>query len=643
MERDLRILVLLAATLFAPPNNGSVLFETGFIIARGQRPSLPITLLVDATEAPRKIFHARETIPASAGPLTLVYPKWIPGEHGPTGPITDLAGLKLTAAGKSIQWQRDKVDMYAFHCEVPPGASAIEASFDFLSPASTAGFSSAASATAQLAVISWNQLLLYPQGAKPAELNFSASLRLPPNWRYGTALPVAKESEVSVEFRPVPMETLIDSPVITGMYLRVVPLTPNDGLHEIDMASDSAAALEMSPELRLNYQRLVAEAGALFGAHHYQRYHFLLTLSDFVAHFGLEHHESSDDRVAERSIVDPDKRVLMADLLPHEFVHSWNGKYRRPANLTTPDYQQPMETDLVWVYEGLTEYLGSILTARSGLWTAEQYRQHLALIAAGLDHRAGRTWRPLIDTTVAAQLLYEARGDWASWRRGVDFYDEGELIWLEADTIIRQKTNGQRSLDDFCRLFHGGQTGPPTVKTYTFEDVVAALNQVAPQDWRAFLTTRLTSTSPRAPLGGVEGGGWRLVYTDTLPDLLRARQDAAEMIDLNYSMGLTIRSDENTQGSAAIIDVIPGLPAAEAGIGPGMKLVAVNGRRWSPEVLREAVRGSKSSQETLDLLVENNSYFKTYRLNYHGGERYPHLERDQGRPDLLTQIIKPLK
>jgi predicted metalloprotease with PDZ domain len=620
----------------------------------------PIILDVDATGAPRKILHAHLEIPVKPGPLTLLYPKWIPGEHGPTGPITDLAGLKFTAGGKTVAWRRDDIDMFTFHLEVPAGATTLAVELDFLLPATVEGFSSAASATADLAVVSWNQVLLYPAGYNVSELPYVASLRLPKGWHYGTALPVFELGDFRgptlsnllnvVRFQKTSLETLVDSPVIAGSHFRALTLTDADvrakmsalpggtpvPSFEIDMASDSEAALQMSPEQIAEYKQLVLEANALFGAHHYQHYHFLYTLSDNVAHFGLEHHESSDDRVGERTLLDEALKKSSADLLPHEFVHSWNGKYRRPAGLATPDYEQPMKGELLWVYEGLTEYLGSVLAARTGLRTPEDQREHLAGIAAYLDRYPGRTWRPLIDTTVAAQLLYNAAGSWAAWRRGVDFYDEGELIWLEADTIIRQQTNGARSLDDFCRRFHGAPSGLPMVKPYTFDDVVNTMNEVAPYDWRMFFTTRLNSTEPHAPLGGITNGGWRLVYTDTESDYQKAIEEANKSADFSYSLGLRIGEE------GAVGDVIPGTPAYDAGLGPGMKIVAVNGRAYSIDDLRDRIKAAKTSTKPIELLVRNGMSLKTFELDYHDGEKFPHLVRDPSRPDLLEQIIKPL-
>src|SRR5712675_1651424 len=365
-----------------------------------------VTISVDATTAPRKIFHATLKIPAAAGDLTLYYPKWIPGEHAPDGPVVDLAGLKFSAGGQTLKWRRDLLDGFTIHVEVPAGVTDVDAELDFLSPATfEAGFSAGSSATDKMAVISWNQVLLYPKGWKSDDINYTASLKLPEGWKFGTPLPVTNQSGNEIHFATVSLTTLVDSPVIAGEFLKVVPLA-QDPLTEMDIAADSAAALDAPQEVWDHYKNLVDQTNKLFGAHHYRDYHFLLSLSDHVAHFGLEHHESDDSRINERGLVDDTARKVEAGLLPHEYVHSWNGKYRRPAGLATPDYQQPMQDDLLWVYEGLTTYLGTVLAARSGLWTAEQAREHLAYIAGVLDHRPGRTWRPLADTAVAAQLLY---------------------------------------------------------------------------------------------------------------------------------------------------------------------------------------------------------------------------------------------
>jgi predicted metalloprotease with PDZ domain len=596
----------------------------------------PTILKVDARDISRRILHATLHIPAKPGPLTLVYPKWIPGEHGPTGPVTDVAGLKMNAAGKTIPWRRDAEDNYAFNIDVPSGADAVDVSLDFLLPSDVNGFSSAASSSANLGVISWNTVVLYPKGAAADSVFFEAHAQLPEGWKCATALPRTGESGGEIEFWPVTLETLIDSPLVAGRYVRILELSPAGSTPQrLNLIADSAAALDIKTNDQVCFSNLVAEANALFGAHHYRHYDFLLTLSDEVAHFGLEHHESSDDRVGERMLIDEDMRTSEADLLSHEMVHSWNGKYRRPAGLATPNYQEPMKTELLWVYEGLTEYLGQILAARSGLWTPTNYIQMMAMEASMLDNRRGRDWRPLVDTTDAAHLLYNSRGEGASWRRSVDFYPEGSLIWLEADVTIRQLTKGQRSLDDFCKRFYGGGNTPPRVVPYTFDDVVTTLNDVAPFDWRGFFQKRVYQVNPHAPLGGIEGGGWRLVYHDTRSDLMKTEASVRKTTDVSYSLGFAVGED------GAIGDVIPGSPADRAGVAAGMKLLAVNNRRWTSDLLRTAIKEAKDSSAPIELLVENGDVFKNCDVDYHDGERYPDLERDSSKPDLLSEIIKP--
>jgi predicted metalloprotease with PDZ domain len=593
-----------------------------------------VTIFVDASSAPRKIFHAKLKIPASAGDLTLYYPKWIPGEHAPDGPVIDLAGLKFSAAGNALKWRRDLLDGFTLHVDVPAGVNEIEAELDFLSPATfEGGFSAGSSATAKMAVISWNQVLLYPKGFKSDDINYTASLKLPDGWKFGTPLPISNQSGNEIQFATVSLTTLVDSPVITGEFLKVVKLA-DDPLTEMDIAADSAAALLAPQEVWDHYKNLVEQTNKLFGAHHYSDYHFLLSLSDHVAHFGLEHHESDDSRIDERGLVDDVARKMEASLLPHEYVHSWNGKYRRPADLATPDYQEPMKDDLLWVYEGLTNYLGTVLTARSGLLTNEQSRDDLALTAAGLDHTPGRTWRNLQDTADAAPELYFSPQEWHSWRRSTDFYDEDTLNWLWVDVIIRQQSKGKKTIDDFCRLFHGAPSTGPMLKTYIFDDVVNALNQIVPYDWRGFWTERLTNHGPGAPLGGIEGSGWKVVYDETQSEMERGGEISSHGVNAAYSIGLEMRED------GTITDTMEGMAAAKSGIGPGMKLIAVNGRKYSPEVLRDALKAGNGGSAPLELLVENTEYYRTYKLDYHGGERYPHLVRDDSRPDLLTEIYK---
>jgi predicted metalloprotease with PDZ domain len=438
-----------------------------------------------------------------------------------------------------------------------------------------------------------------------------------------------------VKFKTVSLTTLIDSPVLAGRHFRRIELTSGARpAHYLEIAADSDEALNAPAGLIEKYQRLVKEAHAIFGATHYREYHFLLALSDQIAHFGLEHHESSDDRARENYLIDPTSHIAGASLLPHEFVHSWNGKYRRPDGLMTRDYEQPMKGDLLWVYEGLTEYLAWVLTARSGLLTPELSRQFLALDAAMLDNRAGRQWRSLADTSVSARLLYDARSDWESSRRGVDFYNEGMLIWLEADTIIRKRTQNRRSIDDFCRAFFGGSSGPPEVRPYTLESLTEALHTIASYDWKQFFEARVNRTgTDRAPLGGIESGGYRLAYIDQLSQAQRAAEQTQQNSSLAYSIGLILSPD------GVIIDVLPEKPAGRAAIGPGMKIVSVNDRKFSVDAVRDAIRDARTSG-SIEFRIANGKSYSTYKLNYRDGEKYPILEPN-GQPALLDEILRP--
>jgi predicted metalloprotease with PDZ domain len=594
----------------------------------------PIRLAVDATQAPQKILHAHMNIPVQPGPLTLFYPEWIPGEHMPDGPIINVAGMKFTGGNQVIPWRRDLVETFSIHLDVPAGVTSLEADLDFLLSAPAGGFSAGASATASLDVLSWNQVLLYPQGSPAKDIPFVASLKLPAGWKFGTALPIAKQDGDTIEFTQVPLTTLVDSPVIAGRYFRAIQLTPGQNPpHEIDIAADSSAALAMTPDTELHLHNLIAEAGTLFGSRHYRDYHFLLTLSDDVAHFGLEHHESSDDRTSERSLIDESQRMEFAGLLPHEYVHSWNGKYRRPEGLATPDYQTPMKDDLLWVYEGLTEYLGEVLTARSGLLTEEQWREGLAYLVAAYTHRPGREWRPLQDTADAAPFLYNSTSDWANWRRGTDFYEEGELLWLDVDTTIRSLTKDKKSLNDFCKVFHGGNGGQPELKPYNFDEVVETLNGVALNDWAGFLRARLNGVSTKTPLEALEGSGWKLVYNEQPNESLANEEALGRRADFTFTVGMIV-SDDGT-----VVDVTHGGTAYDAGLAPGMKIVAVNGEQYSPDKLREAISSAKTVLNPIQFIVANGAQFKTMSMEYHDGLKFPHIERDGSRPDYLSEIL----
>lgn len=590
------------------------------------RAGISVALNVDATHTPEKILHVQETIPVKPGAVTLYYPKWIPGEHGPDGPISTVTGLHFYAAGKEVAWHRDLLDVFTFHVDVPAGVTQLEAKFDEIEPD---GFS----ATDKLMVLEWNQVVLYPSDTRAEEQSFTATLKLPAGWKFGTSLRTASTDDDTVTFKPTSLDMLVDAPVIAGQYYKAVDITPAGEPihHELDLVADSAVALNLSEENRKQMTQLVAESGKLFGSRHYREYHFLLTLSDHVAHFGLEHHESNDSRLPERTLIGPHPGTDLGGLLAHEFAHSWNGKFRRPADLAAPYYEEPEKTDLLWGYEGLTDYAGPLLAVRSGLWSPEEYQEYLAGIAASLGPgRPGRTWRPLGDTATGEPGI-SPRGGWFNWIRGTDYYDEGDLLWLEVATIIARETKGAKSIDDFCHAFHGGANNGPEVKTYTFEQLVATLNSVAPSDWAKFFTERLESKSAASPTGGIENAGWKLVFT---PEEGKLKGRHALPADI-YSIGLQLRPD------GTVGDSIVGSPAYEAGITSNMKILAVNGRLYNHDLLIDAIKAAKDTTDPITLLVVNDEYVKTATVNYHGGERFPHLVRNTAVPDGMADLIKP--
>jgi len=601
-------------------------------VCAATRPGV-IRVEVDASQSPQRLLHSHLTIPVQPGPLTLLFPEWIPGEHMPDGPINNIAGLKFTAGKKALTWRRDLLDMFAFHLTVPPGVTSLDVRFDFLISGAGSGYSSGASSTAYLNDLSWNQVILYPRGFAAKDLTYVASLKLPAGWKFGTALPGATRNGDTIAFDPCPLSTLVDSPVLSGRFFRVIPLAENPP-HEIDIAADSEVDLAMTAETEAAYRHLISEAGALFGSRHYRDYHFLLTLSDNTAHFGLEHHESSDDRSYEKMLIDPNYVVETSGLLPHEFVHSWNGKYRRPEDLATADFHQPMRDDLLWVYEGLTEYWGDVLTARSGLYNSQQAHEMFASLVAKYDHEPGRDWRPLQDTADAAVVLYDASHDWENWRREVDFYDESVLLWLDVDTTIRRLTKDKKSLNDFSHAFHGGPGGEPALKTYAFEDVVAGLNSVAPNDWTSFLRTRLDSVGNKMPDQALLASGWQVIYNDQANEIERMEDIVHKSGSFMYSVGLAVEDD------GVVRQVLYDGPAFKAGLGPGMKITEVAGKKFTLDELKNAIAASTSTP--VQLTVKNGPQVQGYTIDYHGGARYPHLERAPNRPDLLDEILHPL-
>jgi predicted metalloprotease with PDZ domain len=603
------------------------------LVVGGAWASSTTTLDVDLTQAGRGVMRSHLEVPVHSGDITLVYPKWLPGRHSPAGPATSLNAPRMTAQGKPVVWVRDQTDPYAYHVRIPAGVDRLSVDLELLSAAApdgvVQGLETPRYATDEVAILEWNQLLLYPADTPSDAVPFQANVRLPDGWQQASALTPTHQAGSVVSFGATSLTTLIDSPLIAGRQLHRYSLGGEPGV-ELVISADLASAGVLSSKRLEAYQRLVGEARALFGGTHYQHYQFLWTLTDQIMEDGLEHHESSDDRSPLWTLRDDDLFRSQANLLPHEYVHSWNGKFRRPAGLATPDYQTPMRTQLLWVYEGLTEYLGNVLAVRSGLLTESEFRDELARLAAQMEAHRGRDVRSLQDTADAAPLLYYQDRNWAArLRRQDDFYQESALLWLETDVTIRRLTDGQRSLDDFCRLFYGSTTAP-RVEAYTFEDVVSALNRIVPYDWQGFWHERLNRLGGGAPLGGITGAGWTLSYTDEPTSMHRAHEHDDRAQNLQYSLGFQVAEE-----GGLLSDIVPGSPADVAGLAPGSHLIAVDGRRYTSSVLDYVLEDRSAGGITL--LIEKDDVYQSAHLSYAGGPRYPTLARATGA-DLLSAI-----
>lgn len=596
-----------------------------------------IRLALDATDIVRKRVHTDMEMSVTPGPLTLVFPKWIPGEHGPTGPLESMVGLSITANGKNVAWTRDPYDVYALRLAVPPGAKRLDISLDSGLAVQQKGFTSAQTSSDQLAVLSWNQFVLLPKGTDAEDVTTRASIVVPKGWSVASALATKRRADAGYDFEEASAARLIDSPVQIGRYMRRIELRGSAPMpaiaHDMVIAADSAAALELPDGFAGAYGQLVAEAGALFGSRMYRHYTWLVTFSDHIAHFGLEHHESSDNRREENVLIDPDEEPWLSTLLAHEYVHSWNAKYRRPEGLLSPDYDKPMDDSMLWVYEGLTTFWGDVLPARAGLLTEEQFHDMLAQSAATFDNEPGTSWRTLADTAVAASNLYSAPRAWRSSRRSTDFYAGSIFLWLDVDAEIRDRTQGHASLDDFMRRFYAGDSGKPALKPYSEQDVYDNLAAVAPADWRTFIGRHLHTTGTAALFAALDRSGWKLIYNEDENAYIEASQKSDEHVDRMWSIGISLDKD------AQIVDVVEDRAAARAGAAPGMTLIAVDGRTYTAEVLDAAIVESKQSQNPIELLVQNDGFYRTLEVEYFDGQRYPHLVRNGDSTDTLSKAI----
>ena len=602
-----------------------------------------LAVRVDAREVTRKHLHTDLTLAVKPGPLTLVLPQWIPGEHSPSGPLGTLIGMSIRANGALLPWQRDPLDMFAISLNVPAGTTHLEIALDTGLPpegrAQEDESTFALSSSAQLAVISFSQFVLLPQGRDAADISTQAELIPPPDWHVNCALGLKPQGDGSVQLEEASLARLIDSPVQMGHFGRRIELAGSAPLpqlkHAISIVADSEQAMAVPDDFAAGYGRLVAQAGLLFGTRMYRHYTWLLTLSDHVNHDGLEHHESSDNRAAENSLADVPLREDVAELLAHEYVHSWNGKYRRPAGLLSPDYQQAMDGSLLWSYEGMTQFWGTVLPVRAGLTPQQSYREMLASHAGYFDIQTGDRWRPLADTAVAAQILYGAGHTWQMSRRDVDFYDASEFLWLNVDTELRARSGGKVSLDDYVKRFYAGAGGEPALKPYVEADIYAALAGLVPADWHAIIHWHLDSLGPATLLEALKGSGWQLTYSAEKNSFLETQQRRRKHVNREWSIGLLL--DERGK----VIDTIEGGAAAQAGVGPDMMLRAVNGHRYSAEVLDAALVAAQASKKPIELLMENADYFRTFSVAYFEGPRWPHLTRIASHADVLTSVLLP--
>ena len=597
-----------------------------------------IRLAVDVTDTERRIFRIHETIPVEGGKdFTLLYPEWLPGWHSPEGRnrINRFSGLVMTANGNTVRWVRDSVDVFAFHVVVPGNATALDIEFQYLSPVNKqVGITEV---SPEIIMLEWPSVILYPAGYFTRQIPVEASVRLPAGWQFATALQSRTDSKLS--FNRVSVETLVDSPLFAGLHVAHLDLDPNAAVPvRLHLFADQAELLALTADQLSAHRSLIQQAYRLFGAKHYDHYDFLVTLSNNIDSGGLEHHRSSQENAYATYLTEWDKTIYFRYLIPHEYVHSWNGKFRRPADLWTPNYNVPMRDSLLWVYEGLTEYWGSVLTARSGLLTRQQALDEVALSTATTSTVRGREWRSVEDTT--ADEIINPRShplSWTAWQRYEDYYYDGYLIWLDADTLIRELSGGQHSLDDLAHGFFGINDGSYTPLTYTFADIVKALNEVQPYDWATFLHARIDAVSSKPPLDGIGRGGYRLVYTDIASDYYKSAEYVAKITNLRFSIGLSVDKD------GVVKSVLWDSQAFKSGLAAGSQIVAVNGITFDGEHLKEAIIGAQNTSKEIELIVKNQDHFRVVRIDYHNGLRYPHLERDTTQPARLDDILSAVK
>jgi predicted metalloprotease with PDZ domain len=594
-----------------------------------------IQITVDATDVTRGIFKVHQRIPVSAaGDFVLLYPEWVPGGHSPRNPIRQVTGIAFTAHGQPLKWVRDNLNVYAFHVKVPEGVTAVDANFQFVT--ATAKNQGRIVATPDMASIQWLSTTLYPAGYYTRQIQVEPTVIVPEGWTVATALrPSGPDAGSRITFQPVNYQVLTDSPMIAGAHFRRIPLSDKVNL---DVIADTAAELEASPEAIEAHKRLVDQAVKLFGAQHYDNYDLLLTISDKLGGIGLEHHRSSENGVDPGYFADWKNAGRDRNLLPHEYMHSWNGKYRRGDDLWTPDFRTPMQNSMLWVYEGQTQFWGYVLGARSGMLSKEDTLQAIASTAATYGYATpGRAWRPLIDTTNDPIIASRAPAPWRSWQRSEDYYSEGQLIWIDVDRIIREQSSGKKSIDDFARAFFGMNDGDWGELTYNFDDIVKTLNAVQPYDWASYLKAHVYDIYAVPPLDGITKGGYNLVFTDEPTDWTRLAEKKGKHTDLTYSGGLVVGHD------GKVSTVIWDSAAFNAGITVGSEILAVNGREYKGDAIKAAITAAKGTTQPVRLLVKSGDLYRTVDLNWHDGLKYPRLVKTGKGDGTLDKLLAPRK
>jgi predicted metalloprotease with PDZ domain len=610
-----------------------------------------LQLDVDATDVMHRIAHVREQIPVprNAKELVLLYPQWIPGAHSPVGPISRVAGIVTSVDGNRVQWIRDQINVYAFHVPLTAAAKTVSLEFDYLSPIKAAeGRIEWSDAILDLA---WDTVVMYPAGFFSRDIPVDVTIKLPQGWKYATALETESANGSTVKFKRTTVNTLVDSPLYAGVHFKRVDLSPSPtNIVRLNVFADDDKDLEISADALEKHKNLAIEADKLYQSHHYDHYDFLFLLSSNVGGVGLEHHQSSEDGTRPNYFTEWDRGSLRSDLLPHEYTHSWNGKFRRPAGLWTPNFNVPMRDDLLWVYEGMTQYWGSVLAARAGIRTPEQARYVFARVAAGFEISPGREWRPLVDTTNQPTVSQRRPVTWISYQLGENYYQEGQLIWLDADTKIRELTNDKKSLDDFAVEFLGPYNGSFITYTYDLQDIVQILNRIAPYDWMKFFQDRVYSLHPTVPEEGFTRGGYKLAYSDKMPAWLTRSETAGGSADFSTSLGFSVgagqRGGPDAPSGAEATDlgnVWWNSPAFKAGITPNMRIVSVNGKAYSAKVLRDAITDAEKTKQPIELQFRRGDEYKSFSIPYYGGLRIPTLERVDGTPDRLDEILAPSK